>query len=180
MLGWTTDEQGAFPAGNIDQMALDILRQLLTADIERYLVSTGQAHHRDEFSVCQHKRHARNYLQKSSWFTPTRSVPDRQWSMDLANNTMNKMLLIKEHLKGVNATIDTAMSNMEKVTWTLETGGAQQYLFKDDRLKELDEIIRKLDQKGSQGRLQRDFTLNREYIGRQNPILQKWTPPTLP
>src|SRR5258707_5794376 len=25
-LGWTTDEQGASPAGNIDQMALDILR----------------------------------------------------------------------------------------------------------------------------------------------------------
>src|SRR5258705_4096899 len=93
---------------------------------------------------------------------------------------MSKMLLIKEHLKGVNATIDTAMSNMEKVTQTLETGGAQQYLFKDDQLKELDEIIRKLDQKGSQGRLQRNFTLNREYIGWQNPILQKWTPPTLP
>src|SRR5258705_4087947 len=93
---------------------------------------------------------------------------------------MNKMLLIKEHLKGVNATIDTAMSNMEKVTRTLETGGAQQYLFKDDQLKELDEIVRKLDQKGSQGRLQCNFTLNREYIGRQNPILQKWTPPTLP
>src|SRR5258705_6998689 len=93
---------------------------------------------------------------------------------------MSKMLLIKEHLKGVNATIDTAMSNMEKVTQTLETGGAQQYLFKDDQLKELDEIIRKLDQKGSQGRLQHNFTLNREYIGWQNPILQKWTPPTLP
>src|SRR5258708_2123314 len=92
---------------------------------------------------------------------------------------MNKMLLIKEHLKGINATIDTAMSNMEKVTWTLETGGAQQYLFKDDRLKELDKIIRKLDQKGSQGRLRRNFTLNREYIGWQNPILKKWTPSTL-
>src|SRR5258705_6893552 len=92
---------------------------------------------------------------------------------------MNKMLLIKEHLKGVNATIDTAISNTEKVTQTLETGGAQQYLFKDDQLKELDEIIRNLDQKGSQGRLQQDFTLNREYIGRQNPILQKWMPPTL-
>src|SRR5258705_3457941 len=93
---------------------------------------------------------------------------------------MNKMLIITEHLKGVNATIDTTMSNTEKVTQTLETGGTQQYLFKDDRLKELDEIIRKLDQKGSQGRLQRNFTLNREYLGWQNPILQKWTPPTLP
>src|SRR5258705_13970823 len=131
-LGWTSDEQGASPAGNIDQMALDILRRLLTANIKRYLISAGRAHHREQFSVCQHKWHARNYLQKSSWFTPTRSVPDRQWSADLADDTMNKMLLIKEHLKGVSATIDTAMSNMEKVTRTLETGGAQQYLFKDD------------------------------------------------
>src|SRR5258705_4581876 len=137
-------------------------------------------HHRDEFSVCRHKQHTRNYLQKSSWFTPTRSVPDRRWSTDLADDTMNKMLLIKEHLKGVNATIDTAMSNTEKVTQTLETGGTQQYLFKDDRLKELDEVIRDLDQKGSKGRLRHNFTLNREYIGWPNPILQKWTPPTLP
>src|SRR5258705_10286570 len=52
MLGWTADEQGALPTGNIDQMALDILRQLLTADIKRYLISTGQVHHRDQFSVC--------------------------------------------------------------------------------------------------------------------------------
>src|SRR5260370_12770513 len=93
---------------------------------------------------------------------------------------MEKMLLIKEHLKGITTTIDTAISNMEKVTRTLETGGAQQYLFKDDQLKELDEIIRNLDQKGSQGRLRHDFTLNREYIGWQNPLLQQWTPPTLP
>src|SRR5258705_13934774 len=77
-LGWTSDEQGASPAGNIDQMALDILQQLLTADIERYLVSTGRAHHRDQFSVCQHKQHTQNYLQKSSWFTPDKSVPDRR------------------------------------------------------------------------------------------------------
>src|SRR5258705_7603918 len=129
-LGWTSDEQGASPAGNIDQMALDILRRLLTANIKRYLISAGRAHHREQFSVCQHKWHARNYLQKSSWFTPTRSVPNHQWSTDLADDTMNKMLLIKEHLKG---------------------------LFKDDRLKELDEIIRNLDQKGSKGRLQHDF-----------------------
>src|SRR5258707_8860968 len=128
--------------------------------------------------LCMLTQEARPEL--SSWFTPTRSVPNCQWSADLADDTMNKMLLIKEHLKGVNATIDTAMSNTEKVTQTLETGGAQQYLFKDDRLKELDETIRKLDQKGSQGRLRCDFTLNREYIGQQNPILQKWTPPTLP
>src|SRR5258707_8651880 len=93
---------------------------------------------------------------------------------------MNKMILINEQLKGVNATIDTTMSNTEKVTRTLETGGAQQYLFKDDRLKELDEIIRNLDQKGSHSRLQHNFTLNREYIRQQNPILQKWMPPTLP
>src|SRR5258707_6391092 len=33
MLGWTADEQGASPAGNIDQMALHILRRLLTEDI---------------------------------------------------------------------------------------------------------------------------------------------------
>src|SRR5258705_11820216 len=98
MLGWTLDEQGASPAGNIDQMALDILRQLLTANIERYLVSAGRAHHRDQFSVCRHKWHTRNYLQKSSWFTPTRSVPDRQWPADLANDTMNTILLNKEHL----------------------------------------------------------------------------------
>src|SRR5260370_16966971 len=127
-------------------------------------------HHRDEFSVCRHKRHTRNYLQKSSWFTPTRSVPNRQWSTDLANDTMNKMLLIKEHLKGVNATIDTTMSNTEKVTQTLETGGTQQYLFKDDQLKELDEIIRKLDQKASPDRLRHDFQLTQPTIPQQNPI----------
>src|SRR5258705_9270583 len=41
MLGWTADEQGTSPAGNIDQMALHILRRLLTANIKRYLVSAG-------------------------------------------------------------------------------------------------------------------------------------------
>ena len=66
---------------------------------------------------------------------------------------MNKMLLIKQHLKGITTTIDSALSNMEKVTKTLETGGTQQYLFKEDRLKELNEVIRNLDQHRSKERL---------------------------
>ena len=77
--------------GNINQMTLDILRCTLKADVEWYYSKAIMGLEEHLYQVTTHINTAHMVIQSPATFTPKRSMPDRRWSTDFINDTIQTL-----------------------------------------------------------------------------------------
>ena len=72
-------------------MTIDILRRTLKADVERYYSKAIMGLEEHLYQVTTHINDAHMVIQSPATFTPKRSMPDRHWSMDFINDTIQTL-----------------------------------------------------------------------------------------
>ena len=131
--------------GNIDQMTIDILRCTLKADVERYYSKAIMGLEEHLYQVTTHINDARMVIQSPATFTPKRSMPNRRWSMDFINDTIQTLGDMHQSIADIAENIRSIHTCAEKINGT-NPEGIPEYQFTERQVRRINLTIEALDQ----------------------------------
>jgi len=86
-LAWKSPDPAG---GNLDQLAVDLMRQILTADIERYVMPALDAIKDVNIGITKQQNKLDNLILTNHWFQSTESTPNRHRATRCLMATDNK------------------------------------------------------------------------------------------
>src|SRR6266576_5878310 len=86
-LAWKSPDPAG---GNLDQLAVDLIRRILTADVERYVVPALDAIKDANVGITTQQNKLDNLILTNHWFQSTESTPNRHRATRCLMATDNK------------------------------------------------------------------------------------------
>ena len=96
-------------------MTLDILRRTIKADVERYYSKAIMGLEEHLYQVTTYVNDAQMVIQSPATFTPKRSMPDRHWSTDFINNTIQTLGDMHQSITDITENIRSIHTCAEKI-----------------------------------------------------------------
>jgi hypothetical protein len=133
------------PGGNIDQLVIDLLRQILNSDVERYYDRAINGIDNCNFRTRRCRPCAQNFMAVSMWHVPNRSTLDRRWGTDFITDTMINMDRIAVLLRHIKDNINTVNRNADRISG-VNPEGIKPHNFSNSQLTRIGRVLNKLDE----------------------------------
>ena len=126
-------------------MTLNILRQTLKADIERYYSKVISGLEEHLYQITTHINDAHMVIQSPAIFTPRRSMPDCCWAMDFINDTIQTLGDMHQLIADIAKNIQSIHTCAEKING-INPEGILEYQFTKHQVQKINQTIAGLDQ----------------------------------
>ena len=97
------------------------------------------------YQVTTHINDARMVIQSPATFTPKRSMPDRRWSMDFINDTIQTLGDMHQSIVDIAENIRSIHICAEKING-VNPEGIPEYQFTERQVRRINQTIEALDQ----------------------------------
>ena len=109
-------------------MTLDSLHRTLKADVERYYSKAIMGLEEHLYQVTTHVNDTQMVIQSPATFTPKRSMPDRCWSTDFINDTIQTLRDMHQSIADIAKNIRSIHTCAEKING-VNPEGIPEYQF---------------------------------------------------
>ena len=97
------------------------------------------------YQVTTHVNDARMVIQSPATFTPRRSMPDRRWSTDFINDTIQTLGDMHQSIADIAENIRSIHTCAEKING-VNPEGIPEYQFTEQQVRRINQTIEALDQ----------------------------------
>jgi len=140
-LAWKSPDPAG---GNLNQLAVDLMRQILTADVECYVVPALDAIKDTNVGITKQQNKPENLILTNHWFQSTESTPDRHRATQCLMAADNKSREIWNLTGQIRTLLESIQGDVE---WTTDgyVDGIPIYQYTGKQLAKVNDAISDLD-----------------------------------